>query len=41
VIFVPGRILYLVGHIEFRPTSYGVDVSVLRGRVQNLCTVLD
>jgi hypothetical protein len=40
VIFVPGRILYLVGHIRFRPTSYGVDVASLRGRMLDLCTVL-
>lgn len=40
IIFVPDHILYLVGHIEFRPTSYGVDVQLLRGRRVDLCTVL-
>jgi hypothetical protein len=40
VIFVPGQLLYLVGHITFEPGPFGVQAAEVRGRIVDLCEVL-
>ncbi len=40
VVFVPGQLLYLVGHITFKPGPFGVEPDVVRGRSLDLCGVL-
>ena len=40
LIFVPGQLLYLVGHITFEPGPFGVQASEVRGRIVDLCEVL-
>jgi hypothetical protein len=40
VVFVPGQLLYLVGHITFEPGPFGVQPVLVRGRSLDLCEVL-
>ena len=40
LVFVPGQLLYLVGHITFEPGPFGVQPDVVRGRSLDLCDVL-
>jgi len=40
LVFVPGQLLYLVGHITFKPGPFGVQPDVVRGRSLDLCDVL-
>jgi hypothetical protein len=40
VVFVPGQLLYLVGHITFEPGPFGVQPAEVRGRTIDLCDVL-
>jgi hypothetical protein len=40
VVFVPGQLLYLVGHITFEPGPFGVQPALVRGRSIDLCEVL-
>jgi hypothetical protein len=40
LVFVPGQLLYLVGHITFKPGPFGVQPDVVRGRSINVCDVL-
>jgi hypothetical protein len=40
VVFVPGQLLYLVGHITFEPGPFGVQPAEVRGRTVDLCEVL-
>jgi len=40
LVFVPGELLFLVGHIEFEPGPFGIQPAVVRGRSLDLCDVL-
>jgi hypothetical protein len=40
LIFVPGQVLYLIGHITFEPGPFGVQAASVRGRSIDLCDVL-
>jgi hypothetical protein len=40
LVFVPGQLLYLVGHITFKPGPFGVQPDVVRGRSLDICDVL-
>jgi hypothetical protein len=40
VVFVPGQLLYLVGHITFEPGPFGVQPVVVSGQSLDLCEVL-
>ena len=40
LVFVPGQLLFLVGHITFEPGPFGVQPAVVRGRSFNLCDTL-
>ncbi len=40
LVFVPGQLLFLVGHIEFEPGPFGIQPAVVRGRSLDLCEVL-
>jgi hypothetical protein len=40
VVFVPGQLLYLVGHITFEPGPFGVQPVEVRGRSLDLCEAL-
>jgi hypothetical protein len=40
VVFVPGALLYLSGHITFEPGPFGVEPVEVRGRQIDLCEVL-
>jgi hypothetical protein len=40
VLFNPGSVLYLRGRMEFTPSEFGVDVSVLRGTSQDICSMV-
>jgi len=40
LVFVPGQLLFLVGHITFKPGPFGVQPDVVRGRSLDLCDVL-
>ena len=40
LVFVPGQLLFLVGHITFEPGPFGVQPAVVRGRSFNLCDAL-
>ena len=40
LVFVPGQLLFLVGHITFEPGPFGVQPSVVRGRTLDLCEAL-
>jgi hypothetical protein len=40
VVFVPGQLLYLVGHITFEPGPFGVQPAEVRGRSFDLCEAL-
>ena len=40
LVFVPGQLLFLVGHITFEPGPFGVQPSVVRGRSLDLCEAL-
>ena len=40
VVFVPGQLLYLVGHITFEPGPFGVQPAEVRGRSLDLCEAL-
>jgi len=40
VVFVPGQLLYLVGHITFESGPFGVQPAQVRGRTIDLCEVL-
>jgi hypothetical protein len=40
LVFVPGQLLFLVGHITFEPGPFGVQPDVVRGRSFDLCDAL-
>ena len=40
LVFVPGQLLYLVGHITFEPGPFGVQPALVRGRSLDLCEAL-
>ncbi len=40
LVFVPGQLLYLVGHITFEPGPFGVQPALVRGRSLDLCGAL-
>jgi hypothetical protein len=40
LVFVPGQLLFLVGHITFEPGPFGVQPTVVRGRSLDLCAAL-
>ena len=40
LVFVPGQLLFLVGHITFEPGPFGVQPTVVRGRSFDLCDAL-
>lgn len=40
LIFVPGQVLYLIGHITFEPGPFGVQASSVSGRSIDLCDTL-
>ena len=40
LVFVPGQLLFLVGHITFEPGPFGVQPAEVRGRSLDLCEAL-
>jgi hypothetical protein len=40
LVFVPGQLLYLVGHITFEPGPFGVQPALVHGRSLDLCEAL-
>ena len=40
LVFVPGQLLFLVGHITFEPGPFGVQPALVRGRSLDLCEAL-
>lgn len=40
VVFVPGQLLYLVGHITFEPGPFGIQPAEVRGQSFDLCEAL-
>jgi len=40
LVFVPGQLLFLVGHITFEPGPFGVQPALVRGRMLDLCDAL-